>query len=606
MEARLLPAPAMVLRFKSSVLTVFAFVILCVALPHGQAHASGGLRIDFNQAFYVHPGHQTWDFCVVRPDSVYHLYYHAITEACSHASCADTIFHATSPDLCNWELVGAALTVGPDDWDAGAIWAPDVVRDEPNQRWVMAYTGVDTAMNQRICLAYSDDLYAWTKSPANPVIEPDPDKYIWDPEGNWSDFRDPFLYRQDDVWHILVTAKKWLGQATGVLYHATSSDLQTWTDVGPFFYNDGATPQLLLESPQYYERGGVEHLLFGEFDTIGTSHVVAEPPDSLSMTTRTFIDDGYAPEVDQFDPDVDIFSRLAVYQKPGSSTLSYVIRFDTLLTASDGRDLLVHMPHPLQRDFDYIAGAANFGNPTFGDNPVYRGEPSVGVVGNGYYGSGEYYMGPLSNAGQPGTFLGPHATGTLKSYPFVITGLRLDFLIGGGYYPQTCYIALMDAETDTVIFKETGRDDPYMTPASWSLAGLNGRLAYIKIVDVEVGTMGFINLDEIIEVGAGLAAAPDTPGVPVLRDLGPAPNPFNPATVLRFESRRACKVEVRIIDLRGRQLWTSQPFVCQAGANAVTWRGQDQRGHPLPAGTYLYTLETPQGVAASGKLCLVK
>ena len=97
------------------------------------------------------------------------------------------------------------LTSGQGYWDQKAIWAPEIFRDEAGDRWVLAYTGVDSLFNQRICLAFSDDLDQWTKSPGNPVVEPDPALYVWDPAGTWSDFRDPYIYREGDQWHLLVT-----------------------------------------------------------------------------------------------------------------------------------------------------------------------------------------------------------------------------------------------------------------------------------------------------------------------------------------------------------------------------------------------------------------
>lgn len=594
-------------RYGASALIGIALLIaIGVGLLTTAAPAAAKLRIDFDQAYLVHPGVQTWDFCVIRPDSLYHVYYTAVRESGNNASEADTLFHATSPDLRHWDLVGPALIVGPEWWDEGALWAPDVIWDEAEQRWIMFYTGVDIQMNQRICLAFSDDLYTWTKWTGNPAIEPDPAQYIWDPESWWSDFRDPFVYHQDDKWHILVTAKKWVTQGTGVLYHAISDDLLNWQDVGPLFYNDGSTPWRVPESPQYHQRGDVYHLLFGEYDTIGSSHLPSPEPNSFSMADRSIIDYGYAPEIDQFDPGIDIFSRLANFSAPTSEYITYTIRFDTLHTSPDGQDLIVYKPNPLEEHFEYIQGTSNMGNPTFGNNPSFRGDPGVGLVGNGYYGSGEYFRGPLSGIGQPGTKLGGTAVGELRSYPFVITGTQIDMLVGGGNYPETCYIALMDAATDTVLFKESGEGAIFMTPRTWLLNGLYGRLVYLAIVDQETSLyQGWINIDEIIESG-DVATAPGVIPSRILVDLGPAPNPFNPATWIRFEARQACQAEVRVIDLRGRSIWSSGSFACEAGTQAVSWRGQDQQGRDVPAGTYIYTIETEHGVATSGKLCLVK
>ena len=569
--------------------------------------ASALVRFDFEQAYYVHPGTQTWDFCVVRTDSTYHIFYTAIKEEDSHSSHADTLWHGSSPDLKHWEIVGPALAVGPDAYDSGALWAPEVVWDETEARWAMLYTGADGSMNQRICLAYSDDLETWTKSADNPVLEPDPAEYIWNPEGSWSDFRDPYLYRENDQWHVLVTAKKIIDQqSTGVLFHGVSDDLHSWTDVGYLFANDGVSPWRVPESPQYFERNGQYHLLFGEFDTVGTSHLDSETPAEFSMDSREIMDYGYAPEVDQFDPDVNIFSRLGNYEIPGYPYLVYVVRFDTLLVSADGTNLSVYRPHPLDEQWEYRSGLANYGNPTFGENPTFRGDSGVGVVGNSYYGSYEYYQGPLSGVGQPGTFLGNAAKGVLKSYPFVITGEYMDLLVGGGEYPETCYVALVDAQTDQILFSETGHGRERMTARRWRLRQFNGRLVYITIVDQETGAMGHINVDEIIESGTVVSGVSDLPAGDAIVSLGAAPNPFNPATTIRFLAELETTVTVRVLDLKGREMWLSPPLRTELGVNSIRWNGRDQQDRPLAAGIYLFTVESAGRVAASGKLTLVK
>ena len=166
---------------------VFLVVAAALFLP---LRAEGLVRLDFEQKYFQHSDRQVWDFSIVRSDSVYHIYYHTIHESTPNATYADTIWHATSPDLKHWDIEGPVLVVGQGSWDSGAIWAPDVFRDEANNRWAIAYTGCDDQFNQRICTAYSEDLYTWEKSPANPTVVPDTTLYIWDPEGNWSNFRD--------------------------------------------------------------------------------------------------------------------------------------------------------------------------------------------------------------------------------------------------------------------------------------------------------------------------------------------------------------------------------------------------------------------------------
>jgi hypothetical protein len=489
----------------------WAIIILVTlaALCHSQP-AQGLVRFDFEQKFFQHPQRQVWDFNIIRSDSVYHIYYHTIHELTPHPTLADTIWHATSRDLKHWNLEGPVLTVGQGYWDSGAIWAPDVSRDEEGGRWSIAYTGCDDQFNQRICMAYSEDLYSWDKSSTNPTVVPDPDLYLWNPDGGWSNFRDPFVYRQDNQWHILVTAKQALEVSTGVLYHGTSNDLETWLDVGIIFANDGADPGHVLESSQYHVIGDYHHLLFGEFDTPGIKLLSAHQPEDWTMADQVLLDYGNAPEINEFDPGIRIFSRITPFYQPNEIDLSYVVRLDTLLTDPDGADPRVHKPHPLDENWAVRTGTSNLANPTFGDNPLWRGEPSVGMVGNGYYGSQEYYQGPLSGRGGPGTQLGDGVTGTLESRPFTVTGRRMHLLVGGGNYPATCYVALVNAADSSIIYSETGLDSNPMTLREWNLVPHHGLECFIRIVDLETGPFGHINVDEIVEIDDVEPPAPPT------------------------------------------------------------------------------------------------
>lgn len=583
----------------------FGLALLLLLALAGPATAL--VRFDFEQKYFRHPGRQVWDFSIIRPDSVYHIFYHTIHETTPSATAADTIWHATSPDLRHWELKGPVLvTAGAAGWEQGALWAPSVTRDEGQNRWVMLYTGSDVSMNQQIGLAVSTDLDNWTRLGSGPVISPDTTAYIWSASSTWSDFRDPFLYRESDRWHVLVTARQLLaGVSTGVLYHGTSDDLLTWTDESPLFINDGTQPGRVLESPQYRIFGDWHHLLFGEFNATGVTIVSAQDPADWTMVGKRLLDQGYAPQLDTFDPGTHVYSRLAAYQLPLGAGLGYVVRLDTLRTNADGSMPAVWFPHPLDADWPVRSGAATLGNPTFGDNSLYRGEASSGLVGTGFFGSREYYPGPLSGRGAPGAMLGDSITGSLQTRPFVVTGHRMTLLVGGGVFPSTCYVALVDANDGTILHSETGHGSVTMSPREWDLTADRGRLCRIVIVDAETSAGGYINVDEIIELDAGVAAAP-LPARAHLGSLAIAPNPANPSARVTFRLERPGSVTVAVYDVRGRRIWQHGPLALSAGETAVIWPGVDAAGKPAPSGTYLVRVSDGDGAVAGGRLTLVK
>jgi hypothetical protein len=114
----------------------------------------------------------------------------------------------------------------------------------------------------------------------------------------------------------------------------------------------------------------------------------------------------------------------------------------------------------------------------------------------------------------------------------------------------------------------------------------------------------------------GVAGAPcgqvltDAETPPVLRTAlhPPAPNPFNPAVVLRFDLAAAGRSELVVYDVRGRRVAELLGGVAlAAGPHKVEWRGQDASGRRLGSGIYFARLRV-NGADVGGvrKLVLLK
>lgn len=99
------------------------------------------------------------------------------------------------------------------------------------------------------------------------------------------------------------------------------------------------------------------------------------------------------------------------------------------------------------------------------------------------------------------------------------------------------------------------------------------------------------------------------PVVPrVTRLLPPAPNPFNPAVVLRYELAKTGSVELAIYDVRGRQVMELVGGVRQdPGPYQVEWQGVDHRGQKLTSGLYYARLRVDgEIVPETRRLVLLK
>jgi beta-fructofuranosidase len=132
----------------------------------------------------------------------------------------------------------------------------------------MFYTGTthqDGGDVQRIGSATSRDLMTWVKDTADAQVVADPrwyetlDKDIWFDEA----WRDPWVFAGDDgQWHMYITARAADGPALsrGVVGHATSPDLGTWTVRPPITLPGNGFGQ--LEVTQVEVVDGVPTLIF--------------------------------------------------------------------------------------------------------------------------------------------------------------------------------------------------------------------------------------------------------------------------------------------------------------------------------------------------------
>ena len=73
------------------------------------------------------------------------------------------------------------------------------------------------------------------------------------------------------------------------------------------------------------------------------------------------------------------------------------------------------------------------------------------------------------------------------------------------------------------------------------------------------------------------------------------PNPFNPATNIKYELLVSGKVEIIIYDIMGRKVRTLYDGVQEAGLKSVLWDSADDNGIDLGTGFYFYTIKTGTG-----------
>jgi beta-fructofuranosidase len=179
-----------------------------------------------------------WDSWIADDGERYHLFFLKAPRALGdpdlrHTSA--TIGHARSPDLVDWEAHADALGPRATGFDDLALWTGSVARGDDGV-WRLYYTAINSegrsVRDQRIGLAESDDLMTWRRAAVESLVEPDPCWYrmLGDGSGASETWRDPFVFRAGDGWHMLITARDPTRErlSDGVLAHARSQDMRTW------------------------------------------------------------------------------------------------------------------------------------------------------------------------------------------------------------------------------------------------------------------------------------------------------------------------------------------------------------------------------------------
>jgi len=143
--------------------------------------------------------------------------------------------HARSEDLIHWQHLPVALTPTPGEYDKDGVFSGSCVVHDSIP--TIIYTGVSPEVQ---CLAFSyDDMNTWKKYAGNPVI-PQP------PQDNLTGFRDPFVWKEDERWYMLVGSGIRNIGGTALLY--SSKNLIQWQYLNPICTGFGE----IWECPNFF------------------------------------------------------------------------------------------------------------------------------------------------------------------------------------------------------------------------------------------------------------------------------------------------------------------------------------------------------------------
>jgi hypothetical protein len=194
------------------------------------------------------------------------------------------IGYATSPDGINWtkHLSNPVLNLGlAGSWDNSHVYYPSVIFDGTSYRmWYAGWDGSSSVI--RIGYAYSLDGVAWTKHPANPVLDRGT-------PGSWDDqlVYTPMVFLDS----VNSTYSMWFSGFDGSSHrigYATSPDGLSWTkhpanpviDVGP----PGSWDDLRAFIPFVLHDGTNYQMWFVGYDGLKGGQGLATSPDGISWT----------------------------------------------------------------------------------------------------------------------------------------------------------------------------------------------------------------------------------------------------------------------------------------------------------------------------------
>ena len=460
--------------------------------------ASAEILYDFEQAFFVEDFDvKCKDHALVFDSGLYHLYFiQSYPDGpVEPLDSEQWLGHATSPDLRHWTRQDSILHVQPGTWESGFIWAPHVI-ENPAGGWLMYYTGADTSsvVRQRTGMAWSDDLYNWQRYEFNPIHEPG-DWTDWaDPLYAYANCRDPFVFQapDDPLYYMLNSVRSESGG--GAIDIAVSEDLFNWSESDTFMIHSSAN---MLESVSLWQDEADKwHVFFTEQNYPGTYHTFAmDPMGPFWPGAAHLYDAGYGAEVTVIDEQTH-FSRYARAALLAGDR--YFIRFDQLETPPWSGDWpVLASSQGLQEWWTPQFGTAFNNQPTWGDNPVERSEPSSNMEGNSYISTLELF--PYPGFSNPGRSRGVGPQGVLKSDVFAIDGDRLGMLVGGGDHESTCFVALVRESDGRLLFRETGANTNGMDSRLWNTETLIGESAFLIIADLSSEAWGWISTDAIHE-----------------------------------------------------------------------------------------------------------
>jgi beta-fructofuranosidase len=218
----------------------------------------------------------------------YHLFYQYNPNGPFHG----TIHwgHAVSSDLVHWRDLPIALAPTPGGPDHAGCYSGCAIKNGGVP--TLIYTGIAPEVQ---CLATSsDDLLTWQKHPANPVIAAPP------PGLDVLGFRDPYVWREGDLWYAVLGSG--IREVGGTIFLYRSTDLIHWTYLQQLCTGKPSETGTMWECPNFFPLGDKHALIISPIPLRKVLYLIGTYADFTFTPERRHgvLDEGgcyYAPQV---------------------------------------------------------------------------------------------------------------------------------------------------------------------------------------------------------------------------------------------------------------------------------------------------------------------
>lgn len=180
------------------------------------------------------------------------------------------------------------------------------------------------------------------------------------------------------------------------------------------------------------------------------------------------------------------------------------------------------------------------------------------------------------------------------------SGTTVQIVISGGGFAKgsTVELALGIVTVPAQSVYWAGKDQMV---ADFDLTGVGNGLYHVLVHNPYNTTSALFSSFQVTGGATGIGD-----GTPKQFALRPNyPNPFNPATTIRFDVASRSHVALRVYDVGGALVRTLADETMDAGSHVVEWNGRNDQGNPASSGVYFYRLTAP-GFSDVRKMTLIK